>query len=209
MPGKRNAIASGTALYLKSTPPAGTQPFPARSPERSAPGHGDLSVSQIAGFYLQSGKAKRSLLNFNYAQSSGDAGSVAASRARQGHRFAGEDHSPAPPAKDCGRIQRRRLGNVPHCSFVLRFLQPPAAPGLTYRHRFYGECSSNFSTSLRNQPTGPFSRSSIPPQNKSQHSRTQSSGFPQSPPQASGVARGLFQGMGKQPGCAWHARRDF
>ena len=100
-------------------PSAGKQPFPSNSPEYFTSGHRDLSISQITGFYPQSRKAKRSLANFNYVKSSGDAGSFAASQTRRGHPFAREvpPRSPGP----CP-VEQRLQADTKEVSFLIVLL---------------------------------------------------------------------------------------
>lgn len=131
------------------------------------------ALTQIAGFYPQSRKAKRSLQIFNYMKSSGDPRSFAASQTPQGHPFAVEAPSlacatPQPLShrtKDCGRTQRRHLGTFLIVLLCCGSSNTTQHPG-SRTAGFYGECSSNFSTRLGNHPTGPFSCFSILLQNK-------------------------------------------
>lgn len=65
---------------------------------------GISAFAQIAGFYPQSSKAKRSLANFNYVKSSGDAGSFAASRTWRGHP---SDREVPPRSPGPGPVKQR------------------------------------------------------------------------------------------------------
>lgn len=101
-------------------------------------------------------------------------------------------------------------------SFVLRLLRQHEAPQLTYRHGFYGECSSNFSSRLQNHSPGPFSCFSLLRQNKQQQGKKNKkknkknpsdSIFPQSQLQAQDLVQGLRNGWKNSPAVLGMARR--